>query len=63
MREREYNRPIYLPIVPAIDTRKTEISRIIKKHLDRIKEYRGRNNNDLYNSCNKDSKAVSREVN
>jgi hypothetical protein len=63
MREGGYDRPIYPPIVPAIDTRKTEIPRIIKKHLGRIKEYRERNNGDSYDSRNRDSKTVLRKAN
>jgi hypothetical protein len=63
MRERRYNCPIYFLIIPAIDTRKTEISQIIEKYLGRIKEYRGRNGGDSYNSRNRDFKIVLREVN
>jgi hypothetical protein len=63
MREGGYDRPIYPPIVPAIDTRKTEIPRITERHLGRIKERRGRNGGDSYDSRNRDSKAVSREAN
>jgi hypothetical protein len=63
MREEEYDRPIYPPIVPAIDTRKTEISRITERYLGRIKEYRGRNGGDSHDSRNRDFKAVLREAN
>jgi hypothetical protein len=63
MREGEYDRPIYPPIIPAISTRKTEIPRTIKRYPGRIKEYRGRNGGDSYNSRNRDSKAVLREAN
>jgi hypothetical protein len=63
MRERGYNRPIYLSIVPVIDTRKTEIPQIIERYPGRIKECRGRNNGDSYDSRNRDSKTVLREAN
>jgi hypothetical protein len=63
MREGGYDRPIYPPIVPAIDTRKTEIPRITERYLGRIKERRGRNSGDSHNSRNRDSKTVLKEAN
>jgi hypothetical protein len=63
MREGGYDRPTYSPIVPAMDTRKTEIPRITERHPGRIKERRRRNGGDSHDSRNRDSKAVLREAN